>query len=129
MSGRQEERFAAIGLAPAPPPLPPDKGRIYVYRPAKLWGAGLWPRIRLDGEPIGKPIAGRFFFKDVAPGTHEITIRTEVSRRLVLAIAAGQARHVRVSARLGWLIGRFRLELVAPATAEAEMQELMLAGE
>lgn len=114
---------------PSPSPPAGNKGRIYVYRLAKLWGAGLCPRIRLDGESIGKPVAGRFFFRDVDPGTYELTVRTEVVRRLALTISAGQTRYVRVSAGLGWLTGRFRLELVAPETAEAEMRELMpLAG-
>lgn len=112
-----------------PLPLPEDQGRIYFYRLAKLWGAGLYPKIRLNGEAIGKPIAGRFFLKDVEPGTYEITIRTEVLRKLVLTISAGQTRHVRISAGLGWLTGRFRLELVAPETAQTEMKELMFIGE
>lgn len=115
--------------APVPPPPAGDRGRIYFYRLAKLWGAGLYSTIRLDGEAIGKPIAGRFFFKDVDPGTHEITIRTEVRCRLVLTVLAGQTRHVRISAGYGWLIGRLRLELVASGTAETEIRELMLAGD
>ena len=123
------ERSASSHLVPAPSLLAEDKGRIYFYRLAKLWGAGLYPKIRLNGEAIGKPIAGRFFFKDVDPDTYEITIRTEVLRRLVLTISAGQTRHVRISAGLGWLTGRFRLELVSPETAEAEIKELMYAGD
>ena len=117
------------GVMPAPPPLAEDKGRIYFYRLAKVWGAGLYPKIRLDGAPIGKPMAGRFFFKDVDPGTYEITIRTEVLRKLVLRIAAGQTQYVRISVGFGWLIGRFRLEFVTAETARAEMRELTLAGD
>jgi hypothetical protein len=116
-------------VAPGPPPPDKDKGRIYFYRLAKLWGAALYPRIRLNGEKIGRPIAGRFFFRDVDPGTYEIAIKTEVLRRLVLTISAGQTKYVRVSVGFGWFIGRFRLEAVAPAAAETEMGELTLAGD
>lgn len=118
-----------INVVPTPPPLAKAKGRIYFYRLAKIWGAALYPRIRLNGETIGKPIAGRFFFKDVDPGTYEIAIRTEVLRKLVLTISAGQTQYVRISVGFGWLIGRFRLELVTPEAAEPEMRELMLAGD
>lgn len=122
-------RSVMIGIMPTPSPLAEDKGRIYFYRLAKVWGAGLHPKIRLNGKAIGKPMAGRFFFKDVTPGTYEITIRTEVLRKLVLRIAAGQTRYVRISVGFGWLIGRFRFELVAPETAGTEMRELLLAGD
>ena len=116
-----------INAMPTPPPLAKDKGRIYFYRLAKVWGAALYPKIRLNGEAIGKPISGRVFFEDVDPGTYEITIKTEVLRKLVITISAGQTQYIRISVGLGWLIGRFRLEFVAPEIAKTEMQELMLA--
>jgi hypothetical protein len=117
------------GVIPTPPPLAEGKGRIYFYQLAKLWEASLFFKVRLDGKAIGKPIPGRFFFNDVDPGTYEISIRTEVVRRLVLRVAAGQTLYVRISMGFGWLVGRFRLELVTPETARAEMRELMLIGD
>jgi hypothetical protein len=108
------------------PPLSEDKGRIYFYTLPKLWQVSLFAQVRLEGEPIGKPIPGRFFFRDVDPGTYEFTIRTEVLRKCVLSISAGETRSIRISAGIGWLTGRFRLELVAAETAQKEMYGLML---
>src|SRR5918996_5986506 len=90
-------------VVPNPPPLAENKGRIYWYSPAKLWHAALFAKIRLNGEPIGKPVPGRFFFKDIDPGTYEMTIRTEVSRKCMINIAGGQTMYVRMSAEPGWL--------------------------
>lgn len=113
-------------VLPVPSPLAEGRGRIYFYRLGNLWGAMLYPKVRLDGEVVGKTIAGRYFFKDVDPGTHEITIKTEVARKLTLPVAAGETRYVKVSVGMGWLIGRFRLEAIAFETAREEVRNLML---
>jgi hypothetical protein len=118
-----------LGVVHTPPSLPKDKGRIYFYRLAKVWGAALRPKIRLNGETIGRPLGGRFFFKDVDPGTYEIAIRTEALRKVVLTISAGQTQYVRMSVGFGWLIGRFRLEPVDSETGETETRGLTFAGE
>jgi hypothetical protein len=107
-----------------PPPLPDGMARVYFFRPAKIWGAALRPRLILDGSPIGRVLAGKFFFKDIEPGVHEVKIRTEVKRKLQLKLRAGETQFVKVSVGFGWLIGRFQFELVAKDTAQDELSRI-----
>ena len=105
-------------------PIPVGKARIYFFRSAQLWGAPLQPQILLDGSPLGRAVAARFFYKDVAPGSHEVTVRTVVTRRLRLDMEAGETIYVKFSVGFGWLIGWFRIEAIDPDVAREEMQRI-----
>jgi hypothetical protein len=108
-----------------PLPLPYGMARVYFFRPAQIWGFALRPGLFLDGSPIGRARAGRFFFEDIEPGVHEVTIRTEVRRRFQLNLNVGETQFVKVSVGSGWLIGRFQFELVDQDTAQAEMSRIL----
>jgi Protein of unknown function (DUF2846) len=105
-------------------PIPAGKARIYFFRSAQLWGAPLQPQILLDGFPVGRAVAAKFFYEDVAPGSHEVTVRTVVTRKLSLNIEAGESIYVRFSVGFGWLIGRFRIEAIDPDIAREEMSRI-----
>ena len=68
-------------LSPVISTLPPDTGRIYIYRTSAL-GAAVQPEVKLNGEVVGKAVPKGFFYVDKKPGTYEILISTEVDRKL-----------------------------------------------
>lgn len=68
--------------------LEPGKGRIFIYRPSSF-GAAIQPKVRLDGEVVGKAKPHGFFFVDHAPGEYEIVTSTEVERSLSLTLDEG----------------------------------------
>ena len=105
-------------------PIPVCKARIYFFRSARLWGAALAPRVLLDGSPEGKAVPARFFYKDVAPGSHEVTVRTVVTRKLCFNLEAGEARYVKFSVGFGCIIGLFRIEAIDPDVAREEMKRI-----
>jgi Protein of unknown function (DUF2846) len=106
------------------PPVPSCKARIYFFRAAQLWGAVLQPQLLLDGSPVGRAVAARYFYKDVNPGFHEVTVRTLVTRRLCLDTEAGETTYIKFSVGFGWLIGSFRIEVIDPDVAREEMKRI-----
>ena len=81
--------------------LPPDTGRIFIYRTSFL-GAGVQPEVKLNGEIIGKAIPQGFFYADRKPGNYEVLTSTEVDRRLSLTLNSGQVRYVRLDVSFGF---------------------------
>jgi hypothetical protein len=103
--------------------LEPGKGRIFIYRPSSF-GAAIQPKVRLDGEVVGKAKPHGFFFIDKAPGEYEIVTSTEVERSLSLTLDEGETRYVRLSVSMGFMVGHVYPELVEPSMALEEIQAL-----
>jgi hypothetical protein len=95
------------------PQLKSDSGRIYIYRTAIL-GAAIQPDVKLDGQVVGSAKPKGFFYVDCAPGGHQISSSTEVTRTLSLTLDAGQVRYVRLNISMGFLVGHVYPELVEP---------------
>lgn len=68
-------------LAPSISNLPPDTGRIFLYR-TSIFGAAIQPNVELNGEVIGQAVPLGFFYVDRQPGSYEIMTSTEVDRKL-----------------------------------------------
>lgn len=58
----------------APMPQPPDKGRLYVYRPSQFWESMIQPRLLLDDKPIGDAVPGGVRVLDLPPGRYCLTV-------------------------------------------------------
>lgn len=99
------------------------KGRIFIYRPSSF-GAAIQPKVRLDGEVVGKAKPKGFFFIDRAPGEYEIATSTEVERSLSLTLDEGETRYVRLSVSMGFMVGHVYPELVEPSEAQEEIKAL-----
>jgi hypothetical protein len=71
----------ACSTAPLEPvvasPPPADKARLYVYRDATTYGSQLWTAVSLDHARLGDAAPGVVFYRDVAPGTYEVEVRSE----------------------------------------------------
>jgi hypothetical protein len=93
------------------PQLKSDSGRIYIYRTTIL-GAAIQPDVKLDGQVVGSAKPKGFFYVDCAPGSHQISSSTEVTRTLSLTLEAGQVRYVRLNISMGFFVGHVYPELV-----------------
>lgn len=110
------------------PTLAADKGRIWFYRSANMFGSGIQPSVMLNGEKVGDSVPGGFFFVDRAPGTDEVVLSTEVDRKLTFTLDPGQERFVRMTVGLGVIVYRVYPELVERSQADAEIGDLSYIG-
>jgi Protein of unknown function (DUF2846) len=101
-----------------------DLGRIYFYRTANPFGSAIQPSVMLNGENIGSAVPNGFFYVDRPSGNYEVTMSTEVEKKLTFVLDRGQTRYVRMSIGLGLVVGRVIPELVDKDVAESEMQSL-----
>ena len=105
----------------------PDNGRIYIYRVSSL-GAAVQPKVRLDGEPVGKAVPKGFFYLDLPPGEYVLSASTEAERSLSLALAAGEEKYVRLEVKMGFFAGHIKPVLVDPAEGMEELKKTKFAG-
>ena len=99
------------------------QARVYFYRIAVL-GAAVQPVIRVNDHTVGACTPQGVFYKDLAPGSYEATVATEVERRLTFTLDANEEKYVRCYISMGFFIGHGNLELVDPAEARGEMKDL-----
>ncbi len=115
-------------LRDSPPATVPEAGatgRVFFYR-TTTFGAGLRPKIRLNGTDVGRSIARGVFYVDRPAGTYEVATRTEVTRRLTFTLAPGEVKYVRFDVHFGVLVGRIVPILVDPEQAATEIGNLHL---
>jgi hypothetical protein len=108
-------------------PVPPGKGRIFVYRATSL-GAAITPDVMMNGAVVGKSEGNGIFYVDRDPGNIEVVTTSEVERKLTFTIAAGETRYVRCAVGLGVLTYRIIPELVSEEEAKKEIHDLAYTG-
>lgn len=64
---RLQDREAAL-------PQPPDRGRLYIYRPSQFWESMVQPRLMLGDQYIGDAVPGGVRVLDLPPGLHCVTV-------------------------------------------------------
>ena len=104
-----------------------QQGRIFMYRNT-TFGAALKPKIKINGESIGKTVANGFTFVDLKPGNYEIMTSTEVDRSLLLTLGKGQTRYVKFNVSMGFLVGHVYPTLVETAVGEKEIKACSYTG-
>ncbi|HUS55076.1 MAG TPA: DUF2846 domain-containing protein [Thermohalobaculum sp.] len=107
--------------------MPDGQARIYFYR-TQIVGAAVQPSIILNQENVGSCEPKGVFYKDVEPGKYEASVETEVERRLTLVLGPGEEKYVRCHISMGLIVGHGNLELVDPAEAKADIQDLSYTG-
>jgi hypothetical protein len=112
-------------VAASAPALKPGEGRIYVY--TGPIGLGNQPRIRVNGQVVGRSKPGSFFYLDRPAGSYVITSKLWTSDGLSFILNAGETRYVSLSAASMGSSGYDKpgLTLVDPPS-EAERQLLPL---
>ena len=106
------------------PVLSKDNGRIFFYRSDSLFGAGIQPQVKLNGAVVGESKPGGFFYVDRKSGDYEVVLTSEVDKKLTFRLDKGQTRYVKMTVGMGVLVYRVYPELIDPATAKTDMQEL-----
>lgn len=114
-------------MAQAIPAVPPDKGRIYIYRTAVL-GMAVQPSVKVNDEVVGSAVPRGFFYVDRPPSDYRISTATEVERTLSLTLEPGQVRYVRLAIAMGFFVGHVFPELVEDSTGQAEIADCRYTG-
>lgn len=106
------------------PSLSENTARLYFYRPEKIFGSGIRPSVVLNGNIVGPSTPGGFFFVDVPPGSYEVTMTSEVERKLTFAVEKKDVRCVRLTVSLGIIVYRVYPELADKARCDSEIENL-----
>jgi hypothetical protein len=107
------------------PPIPKDKGRVFVYRNTAL-GAAVRPKVRIDDQPVGTSVAQGFLYSDQKPGQHSISLVTEWKHKETFTVTAGQPTFVRTHVTIGAFVGHVIPTPVSKAEGESEIQNCKL---
>ncbi|KQZ42547.1 DUF2846 domain-containing protein [Duganella sp. Root1480D1] len=110
------------------PKLSADHGRVYFYRVDALTGGGMSAPVKLDGEVVGDSLPGGYFYVDAAPGKHEASAATRVTRKLNFVLEPGETKYVRTKAQFEERVGRVVPELVSAEEARRELPALNFTG-
>jgi hypothetical protein len=100
------------------PALRAGEGRIYIFRENTGMGAGVRPDVRLNGEVVGAPQPGSFFFVDKPVGHYTASARTEAESSVEFLLREGENAYVSLRIGMGLLVGRPQL-MLHPAQAGA----------
>jgi len=90
----------AAATAIAQPAPPPDKARIYFYRLPAGSSTPIWTVVYLNGASVGDSSPGTYFWRDVPPGTYEITLRSQgkyPGQFQTATARAGETLYVRIA--------------------------------
>jgi hypothetical protein len=123
------------------PPIPPGETRIFFYRWNQPYDILSPTTVSLNGKPVGVSWVGRTFYRDVPPGTYEITVFSPgyyPNQFKTVTVKAGETVYVRIipmqvwsqmicdGGEAGCQLDTFVVEVANPATAPQEMQGLPL---
>jgi hypothetical protein len=94
------QEYSAKLPAPAP-----DEGRVWFYRPSKMFGSAVQPHVHLNGQIVGKSQPGCYFFTDRPPGDYEVMCSTEWASKTTFHLSAGDEKFIRLTMGPGVWVG------------------------
>ena len=106
--------------------VPPGKAGLYVYRNESI-GAAVTMEVELDGKPMGKTAANTYLYKEVAPGKHTVTSKSENDDSVDLDAKPGTLHFIWQEVKMGILYARTKLHVVDEAQGKKGVQETKLA--
>jgi hypothetical protein len=103
---------------------PPKEGesRIWFYRPSKMMGSAVQPKVFINDSPVAKAQPGCFFYADKPPGTYEIKCSTEWADKAQLTVVENRPAYVRLSLLPGLFVGHIKPTVVPEEKALKEIQ-------
>lgn len=117
-------------------PPPADKARLYVYRDATLYGSQVWTAVSLNRARLGDSAPGTVFYRDVAPGTSEVEVRSDnlyPDQFKTVTLMPGRITFVKIQEQPSWNKSAFGVKgttlvvtVVDPALGTAEIGGLRL---
>ena len=110
--------------------IPEGKALVYIYRPQKFMGGGVYFDVHAGNRHAHQEIVtlknGGYFPYITDPGEMELWAKTESTSSVTLDLNAGDTSYVRGSVGVGAFIGRPKLTIVDNAVGAAEVRECKL---
>ena len=104
----------------------PDGAGLFIYR-NESFGAALRMDVEVDGKPIGQTAAKTYFYKEVSPGKHTITSKSENTDSIEVDTVAGKLYYIWQEVKMGLLYARTKLTLVGEEEGKKGVLESQLA--
>ncbi len=104
----------------------PDVAGIYVYR-NENFGAAIKMDIEVDGKNIGQTAAKTYLYKEVTPGKHIVTGRSENVDNVEVNAVAGKLYYIWQEVKMGLMYAGNKLHLVDEAQGKKGVLESNLA--
>ena len=104
----------------------PDKSGVYIYRNETI-GTAIKMDVALDGQAIGQTAAKTYLYKEVAPGKHTLTSKSENTDSLDIEVRPGTLTFIWQEVKMGVLYARTRLHWVGLEEGEKGVLETKLA--
>ena len=109
--------------------VPEKEGLVYIYRPAKFFGGGVYYDIRANGNVINTFYQGGYYPYYANPGEIEFSAKTEASSSVTIDVKPGQVYYLRGTVGIGFFVGHPHLDVVSPEIGEKEIQDCKLLPE
>ena len=108
---------------------PADKALVYVYRPSSA-GFAVRMEITCDGQTLGSTKGKRYIYALLDPGQHTLKSKAENTAELELSAEGGKTYFVLQKVKMGALMARTDLELVADeAEARSRFEKCKLSSD
>ena len=105
---------------------PKDKAGVYVFRNETM-GAAIKMDVAMDGQAIGQTAANTYLYKEVAPGKHTFTSKTENESTVEIDAKPGTLLYLWQEVKMGFGSARSKLQLVDQAQGQKGVLESKLA--
>lgn len=106
--------------------VPKDKAGVYVYRNETM-GAAIKMNVEMDGQPIGQTGANTYLYKEVTPGKHTVTSKTENESTVEIDAKPGTLLYLWQEVKMGFGSARSKLQIVDQAQGRKGVLESKLA--
>ena len=121
------------------PPVPSDRSRVYFYRDYEPYESLALTDLFLNGAAAGVSVPGAVFYRDVAPGTYEVSVYSVGSfpnAAKSVALTAGDTVYAKVESLHAWFGGggggegggydpdTFVVMIIDPAQAQRELANM-----
>ncbi len=106
--------------------VPQGKAGVYIYRNETM-GAAIKMNVEVDGQPIGQTGANTFLYKEVTPGKHTVTSKTENESSVEIDAKPGTLLYLWQEVKMGFGSARSKLQIVDQAQGQKGVLETKLA--
>jgi hypothetical protein len=103
-----------------------DNAGIYIYR-NEIFGAAITMNIDIDDQNIGQTASKTYLYKEVKPGKHIATSKSENESTVIVDAKKGGLSYLWQEVKMGALYARTKLHLVTEAEGQKGVLESKLA--
>lgn len=103
----------------------PDKAKVYIYR-NEVMGAAIKMPVLIDNVAVGDTASKTYIEKDLQPGPHTITSKTEKDSAITIDMLAGKIYYIWQEVKMGMLAARSQLHEVDATKGQAGVRESKL---